>query len=77
MVKTVSGERIANMATNCGAVWAGVEKLALSKDRYAVAASFHSEHDAEEFCIYAREWLRERDMFNNISRDLEFVLIWL
>lgn len=70
-------KQIVDLANSCGAIWAGIETLALSKDRRAVAASFHSVHDAEEFCIHARGWLDDREMYNNITREQEFVLIWL
>lgn len=65
-------KQIVDFAMQCGATWAGVERIALTKNLLGVACNFSSEFDAEEFVCYARDFID-----NKITRDEEFVLIWL
>ena len=71
-------QMIIDHAMQCGASWAGIESLALHKDRKAVAASFSSAHDAQEFVYHIHDWLYEHDFPElPVTYDEEFVLIWL
>lgn len=71
-------EQIVYLAMQCGASFAGIEPMALHKDRKAVAIGFGSEHDAIEFCYYVRDSLWDMGFGElHISRAEEFVQIWL
>jgi hypothetical protein len=65
-------KQIVDFAMQCGASWAGIERIALTKDLRGVACSFPSEFDAENFVVYACDFID-----NKITREQEFVLIWL
>ena len=65
-------KQIIDFAMGCGASFAGVEQIALTRGLMGVACGFPSEFDAEEFVCYARDYID-----NKITRDEEFVLIWL
>jgi len=65
-------KQIVDFAMQCGATWAGVERIALTKNKQGIACSFSSDFDAENFMVYARDFID-----NKITRDEEFVLIWL
>ena len=69
---------IIDYAMQCGAIYAGVDNLALHKDRKAIAASFPHSHDAEEFVYHVWQWLDDRGFEGlQVTHDEEFVLIWL
>lgn len=68
----ITGQDLVGLARQCGAVWAGVEPMALHRDRKGVACSFLTEFDAEEFVCFARNFIDYK-----ITREQEFVLIWL
>ena len=71
-------QQIVDHAMQCGAIFAGVDNLALHKDRKAVAISFPSEHDAIEFVYYIWDWLDDHGFGGlQVTHDEEFVLIWL
>lgn len=71
-------QRIIDYAMQCGAIYAGIDNLALHKDRKAIAISFPSAFDAQEFSYYIHDWLDERDFPEMpVTYDEEFVLIWL
>jgi|LakMenEpi03Aug12_release.lakeMendotaPanAssembly.Ray.scaffolds.fasta_scaffold51869_9 hypothetical protein len=71
-------QMIVDHAMQCGAIWAGIDNLALHKDRKAVAVSFSSTHDAQEFVYYIHDWLDEHNFPDlPVSYDEEFVLVWL
>lgn len=71
-------QAIVDYAMQSGAVWAGIEKIALHETRRGVSIFFPSEHDAIEFCYHVRGWLKE-NLFRGceVTRQEEFVLIWL
>ena len=73
----MSEQRIVDLAMQCGTVWAGLENLALHKDRKGVAIFFADEHDAQEFSFYAQDWLHDEGYSCKITRNEDFVLIWL
>lgn len=68
----ITGQNLVDLARQCGAVWAGIEPLALHRDRNAVSCSFSSEFEAEEFTYFVRNFVDYK-----ITRDQDFVLIWL
>jgi hypothetical protein len=71
--------KIVDYAMECGAIWAGVEPVALLRPgKMGVHISFPSDHEAVEFCYYVRDWLHDEDItVVDISREQEFVLIRL
>jgi len=69
----MNGQQIVDFAIACGASWAGLERIALTKNKQGVACSFSSEFDAENFMVYARDM----GINHKITREQEFVLIWL
>jgi hypothetical protein len=80
MIQTANQDyqQIVNLALQCGASFAGIEPLALHKNRNAVACGFSSDHDAHEFCCYVRDYLWDMGFDElPITREQEFVLIWL
>ena len=66
-------KQIVDFAMQCGATWAGVERIALTKNKQGIACSFSSDFDAENFMVYARD----KGIDYPMTRELEFVLIWL
>ena len=74
----MSEQAIVDFAMQCGATWAGAEKMALHETRRGVSIFFPSEHDAIEFCYNVRGWLKD-NLYRGcqVTREQEFVLIWL
>jgi hypothetical protein len=71
-------QMIVDHAMQCGAIWAGIDNLALHKDRKAVAISFPHSHDAEEFVYHVWHWLDDHGFEGlQVTHDEEFVLVWL